>query len=200
MAVRLPAIAPQPEPTPQERSASLLQGVLSAIMQPSKAREVDTDVDKMIRTMRAQSFVEGLARMQPAGDAGRADARKAEAARLYHAIGAIGAAAGGLPFDQMSRSENVEDWRNRPVPITLENATVIEDVFFVQREAEKRGEPIALRALMKRMGEIQDMALAQPEPPPLPAVTNNPLAAAAGYNDIEALLVRARALQSGTAQ
>jgi hypothetical protein len=119
--------------------------------------------------------------------------------RIYRTIGAIGEAAGGLPFGQMRRSENVEDWRNRPVPITLENATVIEDVFFVQRESEKRGEPIPLRALMKRMGEIQDMALAQPEPPPLSAVTGDPLAAAAGYNDIEELLRRGGQLLSGNA-
>ena len=194
MAVRLPAIAPRPEPTPQERSVALLQGVISAIMQPSKGQQTSS-VDQIVRGMRAQSFVEGLARMQPGDDAGRA-----EAVRTYRAIGAIGEAAGGLPFDQMRRSGNVEDLGGRPFVPTLENAAVIEDVFFVQQEAEKRGEPFPLRALMKRMGEIQDMALAQPEPPPLPAVTDNPLAAAAGYNDIEAMLVRARALQSGNAQ
>jgi hypothetical protein len=153
MAVRLPAIAPQPEPTPQERSAALFLGVINAIMQPPKGARENSPVDQMLRTMHAQGFVEGLARMQPGDDVG-----SAEAVRTYRTIGAIGEAAGGLPFGQMRRSENVEDLRGRPFVPTLENATVIEDVFVVQREAEKRGEPIALRALFKRMGEIQDAA------------------------------------------
>jgi hypothetical protein len=101
MAVRLPAIAPRPEPTPQERSAALLQGVISAIMQPSKVGRESSPVDQMMRTMRAQSFINDLARMQPGDDAGRA-----EAVRIYRTIGAIGEAAGGLPFGNRRNAVN----------------------------------------------------------------------------------------------
>jgi hypothetical protein len=42
MAVRLPAIAPRPEPTPQERSAALLQSVISVFTQPPKGARGDS--------------------------------------------------------------------------------------------------------------------------------------------------------------
>jgi hypothetical protein len=152
MAVRLPTIAPRPEPTPQERNAALLQGVISAIMTPPKdrGRKAETDVDKMIRTMRAQSLIEGL----------------------------------GQPWASMRQSTNIEDLRDRPpVPITLENATTVDDVARVQYEAMARGQPLAADAVSRRMREILRSPVA--DLLDVPTVTDNPLAAALGYNDME---------------
>jgi hypothetical protein len=151
MAVRLPAIAPRPKPTPQERSAALLQGVLSAIMQPPKDRKADTDVDKMMRTTRARSFIKGLQE----------------------------------PWASMRQSTNIEDWSDRPpVPMTLENATTVDDVARVQYEATRRGQPLPVEAVNRSIREILRSQVADVLPQ-MPTVTDNPLAAAAGYNDIE---------------
>jgi hypothetical protein len=154
MAVRLPAIAPQPEPTPQERSAALLQGVISAIMQPptGRGRKAETSpADQMMRTARVQSLVEGLSQ----------------------------------PWASMRRSENIEDWRDRPpVPLTLENATTVDDVARVQHEATRRGQPLPVEAVKRAIREVLRSQVADVLPQ-MPTVTDNPLAAALGYNDIE---------------
>ena len=131
--------------------------------------------------MRVQSLVNDLKSMQ-AGDAGLDDSMRA-----YHAIGTIGAAAGGLPFDQMRRSENIEDWRDRPpVAITLENATTVDDVARVQLEAMRRGQPLPVEAVNRAIREVvRGRVAGYLSSDPLPAVTDNPLAAALGYNDAE---------------